>query len=507
MDDVGLKLKVEPRLDAKHQAFAYQDEAVDFVTQRHYAAIFHEQGLGKTKIAIDVCLHWLRSNVVDTVVVFTKKGLIANWQREFQSHSYLTPLVLSEVSSRNYYVFTTPTRVVLCHYEVANKEERRFAAWLKSRRVAVVIDEAAKLKNPEASLTQTFFRLAPLFVRRVIMTGTPVANRPYDVWAQIFFLDSGQALGTDFAAFKRDTDFDAAYRYDKHGFAEYQRRLSAVNEKLSAMSVRETKDGGRITLPNKEFIRVDCDWEAGQQELYRQVREELSATIVRNGELIVEDQESVLKRLLRLVQIASNPRLVDERYNIEPGKFSTLYGLVADVAARGEKAIVWTSFNENCEWLAEKLAPFGAHALNGRMAMDRRNSVVKWFLENPSDHVLVATPGAAKEGLTLTVANHVIFYDRTYSLDDYLQAQDRIHRVSQTRKCFVYNLIMVDSVDEWVDALLEEKRLAAQLTQGDISVEDYSSKATLSFFELLQQILRGPGRDDSRKTATRHDHD
>ena len=485
----GFTLRQEPRLDAKHLAFPYQEEAVRFVAERTYSAIFHEQGLGKTKIAIDVMLTWLRERTVDTVLVVTKKSLIANWTREFGSHSHLTPLVLSEDSARNYYVFTTPARVVLCHFEVARKEERRLTAWLGSRRVAVIIDEAAKLKNPDAELTKAFFRLSSLFNRRVIMTGTPVANRPYDVWSQIYFLDGGKALGADFAAFKEGADFDPDHAQDSAGFRAYQGRLSAIHDQLASISVRETKNGGRIALPSKEFVRVECDWEAGQLELYRQVREELSATVVRAGQLIEEDQESILKRLLRLVQIASNPRMVDERYNIEPGKFSRLYELVSDITAKAEKVIVWTSFNENCEWLAKKLSPFGAHALNGRMPMGRRNAVVNWFLENEADQVLVATPGAAKEGLTLTVANHVIFYDRTYSLDDYLQAQDRIHRVSQTRTCFVYNLIMVDSVDEWVDALIEEKRLAAQLTQGDITIDEYGAKATLSFFDVLRKIL------------------
>lgn len=488
-DEGTFTLRREPVLDAKHQAFAYQEEAVQFVAERTYSAIFHEQGLGKTKIAVDVILTWLKERAVDTILIVTKKGLIANWIREIAAHSHLSPLVLSENASRNYYAFTTPARVVLCHYEVARKEEQRLGAWLRSRRVAVIVDEAAKLKNPDAELTQVFFRLSQMFARRVIMTGTPVANRPYDVWSQIFFLDGGKALGTDFKEFKSETDFDATHVSDPVGFLAYQKRLSAINDKLESLSVRETKDGGRISLPSKEYLRVECDWEAGQFELYRQVREELSATVVRDGVMIEEDHESVLKRLLRLVQIASNPRLVDEQYDIEPGKFATLYSLVSDITAKGEKAIIWTAFNDNCEWLAKKLAPFGAHALNGRMSMERRNSVIKWFLENDSDQVLVATPGAAKEGLTLTVANHVIFYDRTYSLDDYLQAQDRIHRVSQTRKCYVYNLIMVDSVDEWVDALLEEKRLAAQLTQGDIDIASYGSKATLSFFEILKRIL------------------
>jgi SNF2 family DNA or RNA helicase len=488
-NDNAFTLRREPVLDAKHEAFAYQEEAVQFVAARSYSAIFHEQGLGKTKIAVDVILTWLREHAVDTVLVVTKKGLIANWVREFSVHSHLAPLVLSEDSARNYYVFTTPARIVLCHYEVARKEENRLGAWLRSRRVAIIIDEAAKLKNPDAELTKVFFRLSQMFARRVIMTGTPVANRPYDIWAQIFFLDNGAALGTDFKEFKSETDFDATYAKDPASFIAFQRRLSEINEKLESFSVRETKDGGRISLPSKEYLRVECNWEAGQFELYRQVREELSATVVRDGVLVAEDHESVLKRLLRLVQIASNPRLVDEQYDIEPGKFSTLYDLISDITSKGEKAIIWTAFNDNCEWLAKKLSSFGAHALNGRLSMDRRNSVVNWFMENESDQVLVATPGAAKEGLTLTVANHVIFYDRTYSLDDYLQAQDRIHRVSQTRKCYVYNFIMVDSVDEWVDALLEEKRLAAQLTQGDIDIASYSSKATLSFFEILKRIL------------------
>lgn len=489
MNDFRFRLRSEPVLEAKYKAFPYQEEATDFVAARDYAAIFHEQGLGKTKIAVDVMLRWLQKQEVDTVLVFTKKGLVANWIREFKAHSQLTPLVVSENSTKNYYVFTTPTRLVLSHFEAAKKEIRRFKAWLSSRRVGVIIDESAKIKNPDAELTQAFFELSQLFAKRVIMTGTPVANRPYDLWAQVFFLDSGAALGTDFKEFKRETDLTADLRHDAQAFEAYRHRLEGINKRISDFSIRETKDGGRIVLPSKEFQRIECDWEPAQFELYRQVREDLRALIVQDGLLVEDDQESILKRLLRLVQISSNPAMIDESYTAEPGKFEPLYHLLTDITRKGEKAIVWTNFNDNCEWLVKKLSVFGAHALNGKMPMERRNAVVKWFMENPEDQVLVATPGAAKEGLTLTVANHVIFYDRTYSLDDYLQAQDRIHRVSQTRTCYVYNMLMVDSVDEWVDCLLEEKRLAAQLTQGDIDAKAYAERATLGFYEILQRIL------------------
>jgi SNF2 family DNA or RNA helicase len=484
-----LRLRSEPRLEAKLAAFPYQEEAAEFVAERDYAAVFHEQGLGKTKIAVDVILRWLLNREIDTVLVITKKGLIANWKREFGIHSHLRPMLLTESGRNNYLTFTTGTRLVLAHYEVAKKEEQRLMAWLNTRRVAVILDEAAKIKNPDATLTRVYHRMAPYFKKRVIMTGTPVANRPYDVWSEVFFLDQGATFGNDFAGFKADHDFRDTYRHDAEAFSAYQARLVEVSEKLKQISVRETKNGGRISLPRKEFVRLDTDWEPEQLEMYRQAREELRLIVMRNGVLVEEHQESILRRLLRLVQIASNPALIDEAYTAQPGKLQTLLDLAHDITKKGEKLIVWTAFNQNADWLARQMAHLGANALHGKLPMERRNAIIEWFLKNPEDQVLVATPGAAKEGLTLTVANHVAFYDRTYSLDDYLQAQDRIHRVSQTRTCYVYNLIMQDSVDEWVESLIEEKRLAALLTQGDISQAAYAERASLSFFDILHGIL------------------
>lgn len=489
MGEFSFKLAREPNLAAKREAFPYQKEAVDFVSSRDASAIFHEQGLGKTKIAFDVALLWLLKREVDTILIITKKGLIGNWQREFGIHTHISPPVLTEKTSHNYYVFTSPTRVVLAHYEVVKKEEKRLSAWLKTRRVAVILDEAVKIKNPEADLTQAFFRLAPLFKKRIIMTGTPAANRPFDVWAPVFFLDLGETLGTDFRTFKRQTDLSNDLHQNPALIAQYQRTLADVSAKLARISIRETKSGGRVMLPAKEFVRLDCTWEATQLEMYRQVREELRAVIFRNGRLIEEDEEVILKRLLRLIQITSNPKLVDDTYNLEPGKFAGLYDLISDITRKEEKAVVFTSFNPNSVWLAKKLSPYGALCLNGSMPIARRNDVVNWFLKNKDDRVLVATTGAAKEGLTLTVANHVIFYDRTYSLDDYLQAQDRIHRVSQVKTCYVYTLVMKDSVDEWIEALVEQKHLAAQLTQGDIDRETYGSRADFSFVDVLRGIL------------------
>lgn len=67
----------------KHEAFPYQHEAFEEIKDKEYAAIFHEQGLGKTKIAIDLLLYWLEKRDIDTVLVVTKKTLVRNWVEEF----------------------------------------------------------------------------------------------------------------------------------------------------------------------------------------------------------------------------------------------------------------------------------------------------------------------------------------------------------------------------------------------------------------------------------------
>ena len=89
------KLKREPKYIAKFKAFPYQQEAVDAVKDLEYAAIFHEQGLGKTKIAIDVLLYWLSECSMDTALIVTKKQLVANWVNEFKDHTSIKPAVLN----------------------------------------------------------------------------------------------------------------------------------------------------------------------------------------------------------------------------------------------------------------------------------------------------------------------------------------------------------------------------------------------------------------------------
>lgn len=235
------------RLGARYEGYAYQVEAVEAVKGLHYSAIFHEQGLGKTKIGVDLALDWLRTDEVNSVLVITKRGLIANWADEVRAHTYLRPRILNQHRSANFFALNSPSQLYLTHYEAVKSEERRLALFTKTRRVAAILDELQKIKNPNTELSKVFHRLSDGFSRRVIMTGTPIANRPFDLWSQIFFLDQGELLGTDFDEFRHHLDLSNDLWKNDAKRERFEQELSKVFTRIRPFTVRETKGTAGFT--------------------------------------------------------------------------------------------------------------------------------------------------------------------------------------------------------------------------------------------------------------------
>ena len=481
--------RVQTNYEAKNKAFPYQNEAFLTLRDLDYSAIFHEQGLGKTKIAIDLLLYWLTKRDIDTVMIVTKKQLVKNWQDEFEVHTHIKPKVLSSNKKDNFYVLNSPAKVIITNFETLSTDKTRIELFLKARNVAIIIDEATKLKNPDAKLTQDFFDLSPLFKIRTIMTGTPVANRPYDIWSQIFFLDHGKSLGTDFKEFKKSTDLRNDFEDNEEERSEFEESVGEIYSKISGFSVRETKQSCAIDLPQKRYETVHAMPEEKQRIMYEKIIKELAIEVKKDGESILDDESAALKRLLRLNQVASNPRLIDDEYSGKSGKEKALQQLLNEINSRGEKCIVWSNFIENINYFCKVFKEYNPRKIHGKLTIDERNKSVDVFKKDDSCRVLFATPQAAKEGLTLTVANNVIFYDRGFNLDDYLQAQDRIHRISQKKTCFIYNIMLEGSIDIWIDQLLEAKQRAAFLAQGDISIDEYKLNADYTYGKLIKEIL------------------
>src|SRR5207248_9750713 len=125
------------------------------------------------------------------------------------------------------------------------------------------------------------------------------------------------------------------------------------------------------------------------------------------------------------------------------------------------------SFVGNVKALSERYCPFRPVTIHGEMAGAQRDEAVRLFRGDRDVRIMVANPAAAREGLTLTEANVAIYIDRTFNLVDYLQSQDRIHRISQSRECEIVLLMAQATVDAYIDFTLEQKHRLAQYAQND----------------------------------------
>jgi SNF2 family DNA or RNA helicase len=209
-----------------------------------------------------------------------------------------------------------------------------------------------------------------------------------------------------------------------------------------------------------------------------------------DGSQILREAEAILARLIRLAQLASNPAMLDAGYTDEPCKFQALDGLLGDKfgGADERKAIVWTSFVANIAALEERYAAYRPVSLHGGLSGPQRDASVRAFKEDSNVRLMIANPAAAREGLTLTQANVAIYLDRTFNLVDFLQSQDRIHRISQTEECEIILLLAKDTVDEFVDFCLEQKHRLAQFVQHDAASVSGADLA-LEKPEILRALL------------------
>jgi SWI/SNF-related matrix-associated actin-dependent regulator 1 of chromatin subfamily A len=453
---------------ARTKPFPHQVEAIDYIQNREFVALFDEQGLGKTKIVLDALCNNLKDGILDGGLIICRKNLIQNWQDEIETHSFLKSIVLRGTPKEKGNKFLGFTHFYIINYESVFGELERLKLFLAIRKMAIVLDESHAIKNPNAKTSKAVLELSSLAKKRIIVSGTPVANRPADIWSQFYFLDGGNLLGQDFKEFKNRYSVNLI----KEDVISHSGVFDDLREIINANSIRRKKNDV-LELPEKVFIDKYVDMNGIQQTKYLQLRDQLTLEIENiHGEIVLDESNDLLKKLLRLAQIASNPYLIDKSYNEIPAKFPVLYDLVEEIVNKGEKVIIWSCFVENILKLKKDLKLYGAKAIHGDIPIDLRNAIVKDFKNNPETKVLIANPAAAKEGLTLTVANNAVYLDRNFNLVDYLQSQDRIHRISQTKQCNIYKLIARETIDEYIDEILKRKNYVASLIQGDDVVYD-----------------------------------
>jgi SNF2 family DNA or RNA helicase len=435
------------------EAMPHQREAIEYVMAHPATALFDEQGLGKTKIVIDAFAGLMSHKEIDAALVVAPMTLLFNWEQEVRKHSHLVPVVLRGTRRGRKYRFLTGANFYIVNYEALIGHIDVFRKLCRSRRFAVALDESTRIKDPRTETAQAVLAVADGAYRRVIMTGTPVANRPRDLWAQFFFLDGGELLGASYEEF--------AARFDERS-EEFAAELEALSDSVRSASIRRVKKDV-LELPDKVFVSHDVELQREQRELYRRCADDLLVELMGvEGEACLREIDNLLEKLLRLVQIASNPGLINAHYAGPVAKFEALDDLVGSLLKDHEKLIVWSSFVDNVETVSRRLGDYGTLVIHGGVPIEDRSRVVTEFQEGDRHRVLVANPAAAREGLTLTRASAAVYLDRSFSLTDYLQSQDRIHRIGQDRVCEIHKLVARDTVDEYVDLVIDLKASIAQ---------------------------------------------
>lgn len=439
---------------------AHQDEGTRFLRENDRAALFDEQGLGKSKQLIDALAAEIDAGTIGAALIICPNGLKTNWAQEIEKFSSLPYAVFGSGRNARQVAFRSlRAAFYIINYEAIDSEIASLKALLRFKPIAMVLDESHRIKTPEAKTTQAVLELRAHAARRYILTGTPVANKPEDLWSQMLFLDDGQSLGTSFEAFQRH------FRTGTEGY----KNVDQLRDRIAERSLRRTK-AEALNLPAKEYIRVSVDLRGAQRVMYDRMRQELELWVQSlDGEEVLRRGDAILARMVRLAQLASNPGLLDAAYRDIPAKVMVLDDLLERYMARGprQKVIVWTSFVGNIESLRCRYERWSPVVIHGEVSNDDRDRAVNAFRSDPNTRLLIANPAAAREGLTLTEANVAVYLDRTFNLVDYLQSQDRIHRISQEQACEIVLLIAGSTVDEFIDFSLEQKHRLARYAQAD----------------------------------------
>jgi len=456
-------MKFDFNYSVKTKPLSHQIEAIDYIENRKMVSIFDEQGLGKTKMAIEALCNNFQQGVLDGALIICKKGLIKNWADEIYKHSYLKCVILRGSPNEKGIKFMSFAHFYIINYESVIGEIERLKMFLSIRRMAIVLDESHRIKNPNAKTTNAIFNLKDKAYKRIIITGSPLANKPNDLWAQYYFLDDGLILGNNYK------DFERRYTIDLKDTdpATQQEVFSNLRRLVIDNSLRRLKEDV-LELPDKIFYDKYVVLEGVQESMYNLLRDEMVLELTNlQGDIIIDRSDMILKKLLRLAQIASNPLIIDKAYNGTPSKFKILDSILNMILEKGEKTIIWSSFIENIRVLYNRYKTKGSLMLYGDLTIDKRNENVKKFMNDENFRILVANPSVAKEGLTLTSANNAIYLDRNFNLVDYLQSQDRIHRISQTRECSIFKIIAKNTIDEYIDEIIKKKTKLASFIQGD----------------------------------------
>jgi non-specific serine/threonine protein kinase len=342
----------------------------------------------------------------------------------------------------------------------------------------VALDEAQAIKNPEAKQTRAAKKLNAQ--ARFALTGTPVENRLGDLWSIFDFINPG-LLGSS----KEFTSLVKRLAEKPHN------PYGPLRELVRPYILRRLKTDKKVIadLPDKTEVKAFCQLSRQQAALYQQAVKELAEQL--DDAEGIKRKGVVLSFLMRFKQICNHPSqwLGDGAWAEEDsGKWARLRDIAEVIAAKQEKALVFTQFREVTAPLSAFLGGvFGRPGLvlHGATPVTKRQALVRRFQEDESVPFFVLSLKAGGAGLNLTAASHVVHFDRWWNPAVENQATDRVFRIGQAKNVLVHKFVCRGTVEEKIDALIESKKhLATELLEGGAEL----NLTELKDEELLQLV-------------------
>lgn len=448
----------------KTDPFSHQVESFEYAKEHPCFLLGDEQGLGKTKQAIDIAVS-RKSAFKHCLIVCCVSGLKWNWAKEVEIHSFEKAHILgSRVNRGGQLVIdgvAKRSEDLLAEHEefflITNIETLRdatFASYLKRLTESgdigmVIIDEVHKCKNPSSKQGKSIHKLNSYY--KMALTGTPLMNTPVDVYNIMKW------LGVEHHTF---TQFKERYCItDNFNQVTGYRNLSELRETVNEYMLRRTKDEV-LDLPDKVRVSEYVDMNTGQAKIYKEVLTKLVQEIDK-----VKLMPNPLAETIRLRQATGNPSILTTS-NIKSSKFERCIELVEEGIADGKSFVIFSNWEKVIEPLYQELRKkFKCNLVTGDTV--DKFSEIESFMNFPRPSIILGTIGALGTGFTLTKADTVIFLDSPWTRAEKDQAEDRCHRIGAKSTVTIYTLIAKGTIDERIEEIVEMKgELADYIVDG-----------------------------------------
>lgn len=323
----------------------------------------------------------------------------------------------------------------------------------------IVVDEVHRVKDKQSIRAKNLLKLDATY--KVAATGTLLLNNPIDTYIPLYWTNNDHATLTNFK--KEYCEFG-------EGFGGYSqivgfKNLNLLKEELDSCSLRRTKD--LLNLPPKNIINEYVDLNDDHRKFYDDIKNGVKS----EADKVELNTSSLLALVTRLRQASVLPSLLTSK-KIEASKIDRCCDLVEQIVSQGEKVVIMSTFKEPVYLLNNLLKEYNPLLCVGDQKEATISKNIDDFQNDAEHKIFIGTYSKASTGITLNRATYMICLDECWTAAQNIQAQDRIHRITNTRPVFIYNLIANDTIDEHVHELSQLKKdLSDYMVDGKYNEE------------------------------------